>query len=238
MKGSSPLTRGKRLNAGTVDRAGGLIPAHAGKTAINGWRASRMRAHPRSRGENPLGGVRVSPFRGSSPLTRGKRNREQGTGKHTRLIPAHAGKTRNAAANSLESRAHPRSRGENLNGDLEKLGGSGSSPLTRGKRMDLNDHGYRTRLIPAHAGKTGRRGRPRSRAGAHPRSRGENVTVSEGWEKLEGSSPLTRGKRGVEPFLDQGCGLIPAHAGKTQTRAAGRSTRRAHPRSRGENGRA
>ena len=194
MKGSSPLTRGKRLNAGTVDRAGGLIPAHAGKTAINGWRASRMRAHPRSRGENPLGGVRVSPFRGSSPLTRGKRNREQGTGKHTRLIPAHAGKTTRSGQPATQSRAHPRSRGENLLDVDLRVGGGGSSPLTRGKRHVSAEWIGRLGLIPAHAGKTTSDG-PRNRRGAaHPRSRGENPRDKSLIALLAGSSPLTRGK--------------------------------------------
>ena len=50
-----------------------------------------------------------------------------------------------------------------------------------------------------------------------------------------GSSPLTRGKRGlIHPPLNH-VRLIPAHAGKTpDTRRAGTSTT-AHPRSRGEN---
>ena len=52
IRGSSPLTRGKPTRATWQGTHPGLIPAHAGKTAITGWRASRMRAHPRSRGEN------------------------------------------------------------------------------------------------------------------------------------------------------------------------------------------
>ena len=50
-----------------------------------------------------------------------------------------------------------------------------------------------------------------------------------------GSSPLTRGKPPPvsPPWWRRG--LIPAHAGKTIARARLASTRRAHPRSRGEN---
>ena len=50
-----------------------------------------------------------------------------------------------------------------------------------------------------------------------------------------GSSPLTRGKplRGLQRSGPQG--LIPAHAGKTPTRARTATWRWAHPRSRGEN---
>ena len=71
-QGSSPLTRGKLAGKRAGERSGGLIPAHAGKTAI-ALRPSRQRgAHPRSRGENSRqrGSARATP--GSSPLTRGK----------------------------------------------------------------------------------------------------------------------------------------------------------------------
>ena len=70
---------------------------------------------------------------------------------------------------------------------------------------------------------------------AHPRSRGENLGGIGDETEVAGSSPLTRGKR---VLACEGCvpeRLIPAHAGKTQTAAAVRSTRRAHPRSRGDN---
>ena len=50
--GSSPLTRGKHHADRRADRAGGLIPAHAGKTACSTRLMHSTRAHPRSRGEN------------------------------------------------------------------------------------------------------------------------------------------------------------------------------------------
>ena len=51
----------------------------------------------------------------------------------------------------------------------------------------------------------------------------------------KGSSPLTRGKHPLTNGFRVGCGLIPAHAGKTN-RAPGRPPcPPAHPRSRGEN---
>ena len=54
-------------------------------------------------------------------------------------------------------------------------------------------------------------------------------------EKLDGSSPLTRGKPQVPPLLCDGFRLIPAHAGKTAICCAGVGEHPAHPRSRGEN---
>ena len=92
----------------------GLIPAHAGKTQIIEVTHWEPPAHPRSRGENFDNVGKDVPFTGSSPLTRGKHDvrdrRLPGRG----LIPAHAGKTRTRASRRPLSRAHPRSRGENL----------------------------------------------------------------------------------------------------------------------------
>ena len=51
-RGSSPLTRGKLHNARAALRADGLIPAHAGKTAMSSSMFCSIGAHPRSRGEN------------------------------------------------------------------------------------------------------------------------------------------------------------------------------------------
>ena len=91
----------------------------------------------------------------------------------------------------------------------------GSSPLTRGK------HGYnqvrlgRTRLIPAHAGKTWHQAVPKQAQGAHPRSRGENLDVVSLYLIGVGSSPLTRGKHTRREITRDEHGLIPAHAGKT-----------------------
>ena len=51
----------------------------------------------------------------------------------------------------------------------------GSSPLTRGKRIMGQQAARGQGLIPAHAGKTDRAVPDVYRAGAHPRSRGENA---------------------------------------------------------------
>ena len=52
--GSSPLTRGKLDPQSDQRNAHGLIPAHAGKTLRALARVKRLRAHPRSRGENGM----------------------------------------------------------------------------------------------------------------------------------------------------------------------------------------
>ena len=70
--GSSPLTRGKLRLSGGPFPPGGLIPAHAGKTANVLGRSDSSAAHPRSRGENRIAVYDITPTGGSSPLTRGK----------------------------------------------------------------------------------------------------------------------------------------------------------------------
>ena len=134
-KGSSPLTRGKRTTLNADRSHVRLIPAHAGKTPIaHVWRGVR-RAHPRSRGENLSSTSTQNCLPGSSPLTRGKPVAVDGELLGQGLIPAHAGKTDVCFSVSVSVQAHPRSRGENRIRIPSCLMLSGSSPLTRGKRI-------------------------------------------------------------------------------------------------------
>ena len=110
------------------------------------------------------------------------------------LIPAHAGKTRRSGSPRTPVGAHPRSRGENSNAADRSTPEGGSSPLTRGK-PDRRAGGLAGgRLIPAHAGKTARTSASHAAPRAHPRSRGENLTLEDLVWLRSGSSPLTRGK--------------------------------------------
>ena len=140
MNGSSPLTRGKHRPYWTPARRKGLIPAHAGKTGRGARAGGGHWAHPRSRGENAVGGCPARAAAGSSPLTRGKRPGTRSACGPIWLIPAHAGKTDSVPRRANRARAHPRSRGEN--GELVGVLG-----LDRW-------------LIPAHAGKTSPLGGP------------------------------------------------------------------------------
>ena len=157
-------------------------------------------------------------------------------GQPWRLIPAHAGKTALPLSTPSGSSAHPRSRGENTTSNVKCRAVWGSSPLTRGKPRWLFRRRDRARLIPAHAGKTPRRRQETSDPQAHPRSRGENTPVGSQPPLSYGSSPLTRGKRVGGPGANRRFGLIPAHAGKTESKNSYPESAQAHPRSRGENG--
>ena len=232
--GSSPLTRGKLALDRGLTAPKGLIPAHAGKTLGIRRRKRRRAAHPRSRGENTS---RLTPSQGivgSSPLTRGKHLATDTLPGDSGLIPAHAGKTAPRATLAFRARAHPRSRGENLQGLIICARSCGSSPLTRGKLSGggrayrpgglIPAHAGKTGggrayrpggLIPAHAGKTGGGGVSAAQRPAHPRSRGENASRDAHNSEPTGSSPLTRGKRACRRRRFPPERLIPAHAGKT-----------------------
>ena len=214
-RGSSPLTRGKPRLGRLIPLRSGLIPAHAGKTRRSmDWVCARW-AHPRSRGENEDCGEHVLAGQGSSPLTRGKPSSPPPRQRRRRLIPAHAGKTERVGLWWCGWGAHPRSRGENMSTLESSLRTRGSSPLTRGKRVQPYFEAVEVGLIPAHAGKTLFDKTHVTSRRAHPRSRGENLHRHCPRPALWGSSPLTRGKpRSVNRVRRRG-GLIPAHAGKT-----------------------
>ena len=152
-----------------------------------------------------------------------------------RRIPAHAGKTSPRSRPRSPSRAHPRSRGENLRQETPCPAIHGASPLTRGKHLGELLGGFDVGRIPAHAGKTAFVRGGRSRQRAHPRSRGENYTVRRLKTGAQGASPLTRGKQTAIDLREVSLGRIPAHAGKTRTTAPAALMSSAHPRSRGEN---
>ena len=234
-RGSSPLTRGKPRPGPHRPHRQRLIPAHAGKTGPSACTHRIPGAHPRSRGENPLASAWRACESGSSPLTRGKLPPRCQRSAQQRLIPAHAGKTFRRKAGFSDWPAHPRSRGENAWTARGRSTGSGSSPLTRGKRGQGDDDAHTWRLIPAHAGKTLAHDTVNVLPQAHPRSRGENQEAACDVVGAVGSSPLTRGK--LQGAKDSWLGnrLIPAHAGKTMQRYPDHSGSAAHPRSRGEN---
>ena len=105
----------------------------------------------------------------------------------------------------------------------------------RGKHV-LTDLELRSaRLIPAHAGKTGRLQAASPGQTAHPRACGENATFALAVSLIVGSSPRMRGKPQQSASSTTRRGLIPAHAGKTKSARVGVPPLRAHPRACGEN---
>ena len=94
---------------------------------------------------------------------------------HTRITPAHAGKTWRAKKPLAQDKDHPRACGENrLYVQLPNIE-RGSPPRMRGKQAQAREEAKEVRITPAHAGKT-QKTYPRPYLYRdHPRACGENV---------------------------------------------------------------
>ena len=172
----------------------GIIPAYAGSTCPGRSRPPDMagssphtrgapaldvqdrltwRDHPRIRGEHLElgGGVVISG--GSSPHTRGARTAFQESVIELRIIPAYAGSTRHGNSAPGGRADHPRIRGEHLDRQEPADRGQGSSPHTRGARLEGRSSW--------------------GRLGDHPRIRGEHSSAAGPGAGHGGSSPHTRG---------------------------------------------
>ena len=213
----------------------GLIPAHAGKTLQPlAWLPASW-AHPRACGENDAQRPGLTGGEGSSPRMRGKLYECPPVRFLLGLIPAHAGKTYSRPSPTRRRQAHPRACGENAFAAWNDFTGGGSSPRMRGKHQLVYAARRRTRLIPAHAGKTFYTADAIRTYAAHPRACGENVRVHCPWATGPGSSPRMRGKRSSRNPAAVALGLIPAHAGKTNNASTNHVSCWAHPRACGEN---
>ena len=152
---------------------------------------------------------------GSSPQTRGAHVVVSSSHSGRGLIPADAGSTDPLKGNNMAKKAHPRRRGEHhpVQGLVHQA--RGSSPQTRGARRVTHGNRWHARLIPADAGSTlGVDTRP-AFSRAHPRRRGEHLTVEAVARLFEGSSPQTRGAPVRYGLKIRSLGLIPADAGST-----------------------
>ena len=90
------------------------------------------------------------------------------------------------------------------------------------------------RIIPALAGNTSLFPFPETDSQDHPRSRGEYEHQRSFGQKVEGSSPLSRGIQVTVSSATGKVGIIPALAGNTLSERRGSLAQADHPRSRGE----
>ena len=130
--GSSPLTRGTRIDSGQNDRFNRFIPAYAGNSCSNAPVSATIPVHPRLRGELTSRGLPFMVVIGSSPLTRGTLAFDDASYSAARFIPAYAGNSNHKDASREIKPVHPRLRGELECKPFYGLDFGGSSPLTRG----------------------------------------------------------------------------------------------------------
>ena len=213
--GSSPLARGLLVVRGPLFARHRIIPARAGFTACAWFQVVMIADHPRSRGVYLSRRRMRRMLRGSSPLARGLPHCTAPYTCSRGIIPARAGFTGGAPAESDGPGDHPRSRGVYVSSRWTSRSGRGSSPLARGLPELLRNTVSRFRIIPARAGFTSTRSVVLGGGSDHPRSRGVYRTRATATLSPQGSSPLARGLHSVGGPYGRGFRIIPARAGFT-----------------------
>ncbi len=255
LNGSSPLTRGTLEIGRTAHDESRFIPTHAGNTRGRRGSSGGAAVHPHSRGEHCLlddeveGANRFIPTHagnthavmsfgvtvdGSSPLTRGTRWSARRRCRRHRFIPTHAGNTFQRDCGARWPPVHPHSRGEHWNAAGRANAFRGSSPLTRGTRLNESAVLLGNRFIPTHAGNTEGSCSVNAVGSVHPHSRGEHSPSCICGSAATGSSPLTRGTRCCSQATMGHRRFIPTHAGNTGCRSRMPARPSVHPHSRGE----
>ena len=231
--GSSPLARGLPAWTPRQRPMSRIIPARAGFTGTARARYRFRADHPRSRGVYRSSAAASTPGSGSSPLARGLLGRIELVRDLLGIIPARAGFTVDGWALTLCLWDHPRSRGVYGAPGWGAAAKTGSSPLARGLRGNVEICHDRFRIIPARAGFTTNRLIKGWIVRDHPRSRGvysHKIVFS---ENDLGSSPLARGLH-VSAMVSNGLvRIIPARAGFTWYNPPSAPLHPDHPRSRG-----
>ena len=193
--GSSPRMRGSL--GGIFDDAQplGIIPAHAGLTAIRRAGQPERRDHPRACGAHVFNSPADIGGWGSSPRMRGSLSELSKWRMVRRIIPAHAGLTPRRSRGRRRIGDHPRACGAHhvahsfyliwmgssprMRGSLsvQLAGGivAGSSPRMRGSLPALATIAACHRIIPAHAGLTACQGVGAQIRRDHPRACGAHV---------------------------------------------------------------
>ena len=154
-------------------------------------------------------------LRGTSPRMRGKPLNLFHHSRHTRNIPAYAGKTGLEPRTHWLRSEHPRVCGENAVEKFVDGCGYGTSPRMRGKLSPRADRIPPKRNIPAYAGKT------------------HVVVVAP--QVVGGTSPRMRGKLCQASTRYIVTRNIPAYAGKTIVQISAAGDAEEHPRVCGEN---
>ena len=237
-QGSSPHTRGARLDGGDGRDGIRIIPAYAGSTtprstrrprrrwiipayagSTKGWASGPAAAwdHPRIRGEHGRPCRLRCDIPGSSPHTRGALTNDAAWSQTKRIIPAYAGSTCGCSGMSTTTRDHPRIRGEHWYGFAAGGDDGGSSPHTRGARRPRRRRRPLRRIIPAYAGSTTAQTGKDAGKRDHPRIRGEHRPRGFRSAPGPGSSPHTRGAQKLGDAMGSARGIIPAYAGSTQS---------------------
>ena len=166
--------RGKLLQDVGERHVRRIIPAHAGQTLTDYILHGPSADHPRACGANIAISWWSDHHHGSSPRMRGKRRSCRACWVGARIIPAHAGQTRQADTGTVRRKDHPRACGANRLPVSVRASSAGSSPRMRGKPSPHSSTSVANRIIPAHAGQTVSSSPTRPCCPDHPRACGAN----------------------------------------------------------------
>ena len=154
---------------------------------------------------------------GSSPRMRGTHAGVWVDDSQVGIIPAHAGNTANHWLTPDMLGDHPRACGEH-SCEMSVLSTSaGSSPRMRGTPVWRHADEIGRGIIPAHAGNTCSSTPIPHAPRDHPRACGEHASPVDATGDQQGSSPRMRGTPVTGFAWGAGNGIIPAHAGNTQS---------------------
>ena len=229
-EGSSPRMRGSRKIRQPNKRCNGIIPAHAGLTAVSPSMRSARWDHPRACGAHVRRRSGAFESMGSSPRMRGSRRAARDNLEAIGIIPAHAGLTSSVVNLEAVAMDHPRACGAHTSRKCQCGSSLGSSPRMRGSPLAAIPPCITLGIIPAHAGLTKFGTVYQYERRDHPRACGAHWPKIAHCYELAGSSPRMRGSPPVRALVGSGRGIIPAHAGLTRGcgRPSGRT--RDHPR--------
>ena len=215
VSGSSPRMRGtlERIHAPELRRR--IIPAHAGNSTRFGSGKPGPSDHPRACGELAAESFIPLFVPGSSPRMRGTLDIKPSRRDRMRIIPAHAGNSRQQANRERTISDHPRACGELFLKSAFMSCPSGSSPRMRGTLgCDLGIDALR-RIIPAHAGNSATVPSASASSSDHPRACGELIGGVSASASNTGSSPRMRGTLSRIQSESGSSRIIPAHAGNS-----------------------
>ena len=171
--GDHPRTRGVYSGRHSIPMpAGGSSPHTRGLPHHYAEHHMPAGDHPRTRGVYGRRDCSPALIVGSSPHTRGLRVGVVCPRLGVGIIPAHAGFTPWCVGSSYILLDHPRTRGVYQEHRQQQIEYGGSSPHTRGLRINKRPNCLHRRIIPAHAGFTTQYWGQCRRAPDHPRTRG------------------------------------------------------------------
>ena len=150
------------------------------------------------------------------------------------ITPAYAGKRCSFFLLLGFSWDHPRICGEKLVYCFSYAVALGSPPHMRGKVGLKETQSSASRITPAYAGKSQKRGKNHVKRRDHPRICGEKQHLPAIHRRQEGSPPHMRGKACVLFCCVGGIGITPAYAGKRWNEERITGAFKDHPRICGE----